>query len=255
MKLENASATLCVLIALNLFLGCATKRHVRESIAPLQGQMRKVQSQVSVLKEQIDQNRKHLGDLDRRLSTTAESAADTRARSTDAMDLASHAINTAEGTNATVRETQRALDNLNQSMDQAFHRLGDYRLVLSEKIYFDFSKSGLGTKERPKLARVIRRIRATKNYVIEIEGFADSAGDVQSNRKLSRKRADAVVHFLVVEHGVPLRSISELGAGADFPNADNQTPTARRENRRVDLKVYSLDLEEPRRSADGSSRR
>jgi outer membrane protein OmpA-like peptidoglycan-associated protein len=46
-----------------------------------------------------------------------------------------------------------------------------------------------------------------------------------------------------VEHDVPLRSIREVGAGADFPDADNKTRAARKENRRVDVKIYTLDLD------------
>ena len=59
---------------------------------------------------------------------------------------------------------------------------------------------------------------------------------------LSRKRADAVVHYLAVEHNVPLRSIRELGVGSDFPDANNKTRDDRKENRRVDVKIYMLDV-------------
>jgi hypothetical protein len=50
------------------------------------------------------------------------------------------------------------------------------------------------------------------------------------------------VHYLAVEKSIPLRSIRELGAGSDFPNADNKTRAARKENRRVDVKIYALDV-------------
>jgi flagellar motor protein MotB len=51
-----------------------------------------------------------------------------------------------------------------------------------------------------------------------------------------------VVHYLAVEHNIPLRSIRELGVGADFPDANNKTREARKENRRVDVKIYTLDV-------------
>jgi OOP family OmpA-OmpF porin len=81
-----------------------------------------------------------------------------------------------------------------------------------------------------------------KVYIVEIEGFADQTGDKTYNRELSRKRADTVVHYLAVEHNVPLRSIRTLDAGSDFPDADNKTRATRKENRRVDVKLYTLDL-------------
>jgi outer membrane protein OmpA-like peptidoglycan-associated protein len=81
-----------------------------------------------------------------------------------------------------------------------------------------------------------------KGYIIEVEGFADRTGNVLYNRELSRKRADAVVHYLAVEHSIPLRSIRELGVGSDFPDANNKTREDRKENRRVDVKIYALDI-------------
>jgi outer membrane protein OmpA-like peptidoglycan-associated protein len=81
-----------------------------------------------------------------------------------------------------------------------------------------------------------------KGYIVEVEGFADRTGNVLYNRELSRKRADAVVHYLAVEHNIPLRSIRELGVGSDFPDANNKTREDRKENRRVDVKIYALDI-------------
>jgi outer membrane protein OmpA-like peptidoglycan-associated protein len=262
MNLGNASALFCLAIALSLAgAGCATKRHVRQSLQPVQNQINQTQNQVQALQDQISQHRQRIGDLDRRLATVAEKAARARTRSAEALENASRAIEKAseaarraDTAGATAQQALRALNKTNQWMDEVFRRLGSYRLMFSEKIYFAFSQSWLAEEEQLKLDRAIRRLRGMKNYVVEIEGFADSSGDIHSNRKLSRKRADAVVHYLIVEHGVPLRSVWELGAGADFPHADNQTPTARRENRRVDLRIYSLDVEAQAPASSAGSR-
>src|ERR1022692_4634430 len=92
-----------------------------------------------------------------------------------------------------------------------------------------------------------------KAYIVEIEGFADRTGDQAYNRDLSRKRADAVVHYLAVEHSIPLRSIRELGVGADFPDANNKTRDDRKENRRVDVKIYQLDVTGKAQSANNTA--
>jgi outer membrane protein OmpA-like peptidoglycan-associated protein len=261
MKLGNASAFFCVLIALFLAgAACATKSHVLQSLAPVQNQINQTQNQVQALKGQIDRHGQRIGDLDRRLAIAAEKAAGARTRSAVVLEAASRAIDTAseaarraDTARSTAQQAQRALVKTNQRIDEVVNRLDSYRLIFSEKIYFAFSQSGLAKEEQPKLDRAIRTIRGMKNYIVEIEGFADSSGDIRSNRKLSRKRADAVVRYLVVEHGVPLRSIWGFGAGADFPHADNQTPTARRENRRVDLRIYSHQAEVNAPVAGGGS--
>jgi len=238
---------------------CATKRHVREAIAPVQDAINQTQNHVKALEQQIGRNQERIGDLDRRLATAGEKAADAGAASAEALETARRAANTAseaarraDRASATAQQSQRELVTTNQRLDDAFSRLNSYQLAFGEKIYFAFSQSELAREERSKLDLALRRLRGIKNYIVEIEGFADSSGDIRANRELSRKRADAVVHYLVVEHGVPLRSIREFGAGADFPRADNQTPNARQQNRRVDLKIYSLDGEAPAAAADGS---
>ena len=225
---------------------CATRRHVREAVAPATESMRQTQDQARALSNQINANQERIGDLDRRLASAQEKTSVAERANRETMVLANRALETA--TNAaqradvaasTARDAQRALAQTDQRIGGISENLTGYRLVFSEKIYFDFSQSRLAVEERRKLERAIRHIRGMKNYMVEIEGFADSSGDALANRKLSRKRADAVVHCLVVEHDIPLRAVWELGAGADFPSADNQTPSARRENRRVDVRVYS----------------
>ncbi len=55
----------------------------------------------------------------------------------------------------------------------------------------------------------------------------------------SRRRADAVVRYLV-EHDVPLRKIHDVGVGAEKSEVA-KTRSARKEERRVDVKVFTLD--------------
>ena len=258
MKLPMISAVLGVLVVAGA--GCATKRHVREALAPTQNQAVRSQAEVDALQRQVDQNREHIGDLDRRLATIGEKSADARVKSEDALKTARQAGSTAaeaaqraDTAGAAAQQATRDLARTNQRIGETVASLDNYHLAFSEKIYFGFNQAGLTREERSKLDAALRRLRGMKNYVVEVKGFADSSGSLRANRVLSRKRADSVVHYLVIERGIPLRSISELGAGADFPNADNQTPYARRLNRRVDLRIYSIDRQAPAASvADGS---
>jgi OOP family OmpA-OmpF porin len=247
-------------VAITLGLAaCATKRHVREALAPLETQANQTQASVTAVKEGIDQNQERIGDLDRHLSSASEHAAAAETAGRRALDLSARATSTgseashrADSASAAARQAQIGLARTTHRMDESLASLGDYHVAFKESIYFGFSQSGISKQEQSKLDLAIRRLRGMRNYVIEVEGFADSAGDASFNRELSRKRADEVVHYLVVQRGVPLRSIHRVGAGADFPHADNQTPTARRENRRVDLLIYSLGPESTP-FADGGS--
>jgi outer membrane protein OmpA-like peptidoglycan-associated protein len=222
--------------------GCATKKNVREAIAPVQDQLNKTQGQVTTLQKQTDENKQAIGDLDRQVATADEKAVEAAKKASEAADAAakanaaaSDAAQRAEAANTAAQQTSRKLDTSLQNLD-------NYKLVTTQPIYFGLNKSTLAKEEQAKLDDAIQKMGSMKMFLVEVEGFADRTGNAIYNRELSRKRADAVVHYLAVEHNIPLRSIRVLGVGSDFPNADNKTRAARKENRRVDVKIYQLDV-------------
>jgi hypothetical protein len=59
MSLRNTPAFVGALTILSLAsVGCATKKHVREAIAPVQNQVNQTQAQVGTLQKQTDENKK-----------------------------------------------------------------------------------------------------------------------------------------------------------------------------------------------------
>ncbi|HEX5229332.1 MAG TPA: OmpA family protein [Bryobacteraceae bacterium] len=243
MSLRYTPAVLGALAILSVAsVGCATKKHVREAIAPVQNQVNQTQAQVGSLQKQTDDQKQAIGDLDRQVATADEKAVDAGKKAAEAAAAA------AQANTAAVAATQQAqaANNLAQQtgakLDNTINNLDNYKLISTAPIYFKFGKSSLAKDEAAKLDDAIQKLNGLKAYIVEVEGFADRTGDVTYNRELSRKRADAVVHYLAVEHNIPLRSIRELGVGSDFPDAANKTREERKENRRVDVKIYQLDV-------------
>lgn len=246
MTLRTTPAFLGALTVLSLAsVGCATKKHVREAIAPVQNQVNQTQGQVTTLQKQTDEQKQAIGDLDRQVATADEKATDAGRKAAEASEAAaranSAATEAAQRADAANTLAQTAQQNVSR-VDQKFDNLDNYKLMTTEQVHFAFNKSTLTKDEQAKLDDAVQKIGGMKNYIVEVEGFADRSGDQAYNRELSRKRADAVVHYLAVEHSIPLRAIRQLGAGSDFPDADNKTREARKENRRVDVKIYTLDL-------------
>ena len=244
MTLRNTPAFLGAVIILSLTgVGCATKKNVREAIAPVQDQANKTDTHVGTLQKQTDENKQSIGDLDRQVATADEKATDAGKKAAEAADAAAkanaaaaEAAARAEAANTAVQQTQAKLDTSLQNLD-------NYKLVTTQPVYFGLNRTILAKDEQQKLDDAAQKLTSMKKmYIVEVEGYADHTGPSAYNRELSRKRADAVVHYLAVEKNIPLRSIRELGVGADFPNADNKTRAARKENRRVDVKIYSLDV-------------
>ena len=231
------------MVALSLLGGgCATKKHVREAIAP-------VQNQVNDVQKQTQENRQSIGDLDRQVATADEKAMDAGKRASAAADAAANANSAAmqarqqaDSATSLAQQAQEGVSTVGNRLDTTVQNLDNYKLVATEQIFFRVDRSNLSKEDQAKLDDAFQNLGNTKNMVVEVEGFADRTGDKAYNRELSRKRADAVVHYLAVEKNVPLRDIRQLGVGSDFPNADNRTRASRKENRRVDVKIYALDL-------------
>ncbi len=75
-----------------------------------------------------------------------------------------------------------------------------------------------------------------KNYSAKIVGYTDSRGSASYNKKLSQRRAQAVVKALE-ERGVDASQLKALGRGEANPVADNATAAGRAQNRRIEAEL------------------
>ena len=71
---------------------------------------------------------------------------------------------------------------------------------------------------------------------IEIAGHTDSDGAADKNLALSKRRAEAVVNYLV-EAGVDTSRVSAEGYGETRPIASNDTAEGKAQNRRIEINV------------------
>ena len=69
-----------------------------------------------------------------------------------------------------------------------------------------------------------------------VKGYTDSTGSVSGNLKLSEKRANAVMNYLV-KNGIDAARLTAKGYGQADPIDTNKTRAGRAKNRRVEVKV------------------
>jgi len=74
---------------------------------------------------------------------------------------------------------------------------------------------------------------ALAGLTFRVEGHADARGDVETNRKLSQQRAEAVVGYLVSKHGVLPERLVPQGKGSAEPLNKDRIDAP--ENRRVTI--------------------
>lgn len=95
-------------------------------------------------------------------------------------------------------------------------------------------------KLTPEQAEVLSSISQTlienSETIIEVSGHTDNVGNPRKNIVLSKKRANAVVYYLISK-GVNKSQLVAKGFGKTKPIADNRTKQGRFENRRVDFKI------------------
>ena len=121
--------------------------------------------------------------------------------------------------------------------DRATVTVTDSRILISERIYFDYDTDTIRSVSMPLLdqvAEVVLRLSAGKG--IRVEGYSDSEGDDQYNLDLSYRRARSVVEYLV-GRGVPRPRTDYIGYGEQHPVAPNDSPEGRALNRRVEFTI------------------
>ena len=122
----------------------------------------------------------------------------------------------------------------------------DTRILVSERIYFDFDRDTIRSVSMPLLnqvAAVIRDIPANRR--IRVEGYTDEAGNPRYNVDLSYRRARAVVEYLTA-HGVAAGRLDYQGFGSARPVAPNDSPEGQALNRRVEFIILDPQGPAPR---------
>jgi outer membrane protein OmpA-like peptidoglycan-associated protein len=109
-------------------------------------------------------------------------------------------------------------------------------IVSMADVLFDTGKYSLKPGAREKLAKIAEILRAYPGLKIEVDGYTDSVGEDDMNRKLAENRAGSVRDYLV-QQGVESDSVTSKGFGNTAPVASNHNPAGRQQNRRVELLV------------------
>ncbi len=114
------------------------------------------------------------------------------------------------------------------------------RIVLNN-IFFDFDKATLRPESDPELEKVYTFLSQYPELKVELSGHTDSRGSDKYNEKLSRKRAEAVVSYMI-SRGIAKNRLVAKGYGESKPIESNDTDEGRQINRRTELKVIDSEF-------------
>jgi outer membrane protein OmpA-like peptidoglycan-associated protein len=118
-----------------------------------------------------------------------------------------------------------------------FQLVAEWMVITLHGIYFDFDKATIKPESRPALEEAAQILKDNPTIKVEIQGHTDSKGSDAYNLKLSTKRAQAVVNYLVQNLGIDVSRLTARGYGESHPVADNETEEGRSLNRRVEFVI------------------
>ncbi len=109
-------------------------------------------------------------------------------------------------------------------------------LLRLEGVNFAFDSSELTAESEGILSQAVQELQEAASVSVRVEGHTDSTGSEAYNLKLSQRRAEAVVDYLISQGIEPTR-LEPVGMGEGHPIDSNDTEDGRYHNRRVDFVV------------------
>ena len=238
--------------ALGLMLvtsGCiATHKYVAKTVAPVESRVSATESKNQDQDKQLADHTKTLADQKKEIDDVGTDLSRTKERLTDVDSKATAAGQSAQQANQSAQQGIQAASKAQSSADQAAQgvdrvektmvAMNKWNLSTSTTVLFPVGQSTLSKEAKAQLDEFATKVAGYQRYMVEVQGFTDKTGPASFNETLSEARAEAVSRYLANEHMVPVRSISTLGSGYAMPVADDKTRDGRKQNRRVELRLF-----------------
>lgn len=118
----------------------------------------------------------------------------------------------------------------------------EYRFRVSN-VYYDYDKAELRPESITALDTLVTFMRDNPSLTAEVYSFADAKGTDEYNKKLSERRAQAVIDYLV-NAGIEASRMESKGFGESMPAAPNSkngkdNPVGRQLNRRTEFRIVT----------------
>lgn len=109
-------------------------------------------------------------------------------------------------------------------------------LLNEQKVEFVYGKATLTKKGKQRINDAYEILAKHAKVKVEVGGHTDSDGKRVNNKKLSQRRADAIVSYLV-KKGLKRENLKAVGYGESKPLVKNDSLKNKQINRRVEFKI------------------
>lgn len=137
-------------------------------------------------------------------------------------------------------ETNITLDTI-----VVLEKLEKNKIFVLNNIYFDLDSANIRADARPEMDRLVQLLKDNPEIKIELSSHTDSIQSNSYNMRLSQRRAESSVAYLVRNGIAPDRLVAK-GYGEEKPVARNTNPNGtdnpegRQRNRRTEFKILEI---------------
>ncbi len=116
------------------------------------------------------------------------------------------------------QEEVKALVNPKESRDTTlqFALANISAPTLIDNIFYDFDKATLRDSSKTALDKLVALLKENPHVTIELSAHCDYKGSAEYNKRLSQRRAEAVVAYLIA-HGIAADRLTPVGYGKERP--------------------------------------
>ena len=146
-------------------------------------------------------------------------------------------------TEATVINTKDQIKDKKFDSKFVISKITHNKAITLENIIYEFDRSDLSKSTTEALDTTLYKILVfNPDIIVEVSSHTDDKGTDDYNLKLSQKRAESVVNYMISK-GIDKSRIKAIGYGESSPIAPNKNengsdnPEGRAKNRRTDFKI------------------
>jgi len=189
---------------------------------------------ISAINKQKMKVKVHMNDLDANETIIADAGQTVLLRKGDRYQIASGSE--AEGY---FFSTQQVVAGATSSIDLAVVPIEVGAKLPLNNILFENNSAQLKSSSQFELNLVVDMMKANPKIVVELSAHTDDIGDDNYNLKLSDKRAQNALDYLI-KKGIVKEQLQPKGYGELQPLTPNDTEENRAKNRRIELKVLKM---------------
>ncbi len=199
----------------------ASKEYVRRHVQP-------IRDRINELDELTATHSKSIKEVDTRAQQGLQMASEKANLADEHAQEAARNAQTAQQTTASLNTRIEADEKMVGSIDQ-------YKSGAQTEIRFRPGQTVLSKQAKDALDEMASQLKSQHGYIIEVQGF--SAGQGHTAMANSRKMADSVARYLVLNHEIPAYRIYVIGMG-------NASSSKGASSTRVEVSLLKSDLEQ-----------